>query len=215
MSLSGRSWNRQNQEYQDAPLGEIIASSNLFCIELTGLTHSAALQHLVAQGGPLEAPADEDREPLAGFIYVSAHYDCIFVECHDLLAHRRFSIAHKLGHYFLHFRPVLQEAERQHRHVEGLACSRQPTQPSLRTACANIPGRVAVSMLLIPATRTGDSGVPSPVPAAAIWRDKGNGGQGLALKRLFRGLDELLPGRQKAAQPVAPPRNHSWLAGRR
>jgi hypothetical protein len=101
-----------------APLGEIIASSSLLCIELAGLTRSTALQYLADQGGLLEAPADEDREPLAGFIYASSHYGCIFVERHDLLVRRRFSIAHELGHYLLHFRPALQEAERQHRHIE-------------------------------------------------------------------------------------------------
>ncbi|RAQ93965.1 ImmA/IrrE family metallo-endopeptidase [Thermogemmatispora tikiterensis] len=104
--------------YPIAPLGEIIDASNLLCIELADLTRTTALRYLFTQGGLLEVPVDEDQEPLAGFIHAGSRYGCIFVERRDLLVRRRFSAAHELGHYLLHFRPALQEAERRHHHVE-------------------------------------------------------------------------------------------------
>jgi IrrE N-terminal-like domain len=72
-------------------------------------------------------PEDVDVA-LAGFLYAwpyrNAVWGCLLVEQNDIVERRRFSAAHELGHYMLHFRPAIQ-AEREHGRrltiVEGLS----------------------------------------------------------------------------------------------
>lgn len=54
-----------------------------------------------------------NQVPLAGYLYVSMNFGCIFVHQADRVTRRRFSVAHELGHYLLHLRPVLEELKRQ------------------------------------------------------------------------------------------------------
>ncbi len=101
-----------------APLGELVGAFNLACKELSQLTQRAAMHYLAQQGGIIEPPETQEQEPLAGFLYVNTHYGCIFSEQDDLLVRRRFSVAHELGHYLLHFRPLLKVAERDQEYLE-------------------------------------------------------------------------------------------------
>jgi hypothetical protein len=91
-------------------LAELIGALNLTCSELGGLTQASAAQELARRGALLE---EEGRsgEPLAGFLYAVSGYGSIFVEQDDLVTRRRFSAAHELGHYLLHFRPLLEQTE--------------------------------------------------------------------------------------------------------
>jgi Zn-dependent peptidase ImmA (M78 family) len=90
------------------PLGEIIDSYQLTSTELTGLTGGGAVEYLMQRGVMIHQPARLGEDALAGFLYVSPNFGSIFVERRDMIMRRRFSAAHELGHYLLHFRPLLQ-----------------------------------------------------------------------------------------------------------
>jgi hypothetical protein len=88
------------------PLARLVGSYNLACVELPHLTGVTILQELARRGGVL-APRDPlPSGPLAGFLYAVGGYGSIFVHAPDPVARRRFTIAHELGHYLLHFRPL-------------------------------------------------------------------------------------------------------------
>lgn len=88
-------------------LSELIGGYNLTCTEIVGLTSEAASNFLLRRGAILEPITDADKEPLAGYIYVNKTSGHIFVERSDFLVRRRFSVAHELGHYVLHFLPLI------------------------------------------------------------------------------------------------------------
>lgn len=100
------------------PLGDLIGSLNLASKELPGLSQQVAMRYLIQQGALLENVEAVGRDELAGFLYASTSYGCIFVEANDHLTRRRFSVAHELGHYLLHFQPVLKIAERDQEYLE-------------------------------------------------------------------------------------------------
>ncbi len=89
-------------------LNELLGGYNLTCIELAGLTSEAASHFLIRRGAIFEPIRSANQEPLAGYIYVDSRNGYIFVERGDLLARRRFSVAHEFGHYVLHFYPLLR-----------------------------------------------------------------------------------------------------------
>lgn len=88
-------------------LSELLGGCNLTCTEVAGLTSLAASTFLLQRGALLDPITDANQEPLAGYIYVSKISGHIFVERNDLVVRRRFSVAHELGHYLLHFHPLL------------------------------------------------------------------------------------------------------------
>jgi hypothetical protein len=89
------------------PLGELVTSHNLTCTELPGLTSQMATNYLLQRGGLVDAPDGAGQELLAGFLYANSRYGSIFVEQANPISRRRFSVAHELGHYLLHFLPSL------------------------------------------------------------------------------------------------------------
>ncbi len=101
-----------------APLGELVGTFNLTCTEIACLTQPIAIRYLLERGGIVELPEIGNPEPLAGFLHVDIHYGSIFVEAEDPLVRRRFSVAHELGHYLLHFQPLLSLAESDHEYCE-------------------------------------------------------------------------------------------------
>jgi hypothetical protein len=118
------------------PLERIISAHSLWHAELLNLTRRSAIKNIDAQSGrPIAIPADADIE-LAGFLYAwpyrSAVQGCLFVEQSDLIERRRFSAAHELGHYVLHFRPKIQSEREQGRRLtiaEGLTYREQTDRP--------------------------------------------------------------------------------------
>ncbi len=100
------------------PLGDLVGSLNLASKELPGLSQQVAMRYLIQQGVLLENPEAAARDELAGFLYANTSYGCIFLEATDHLTRRRFSVAHELGHYLLHFRPVLKIAEGDQEYLE-------------------------------------------------------------------------------------------------
>lgn len=89
------------------PLGELVRNQNVTCTELVNLSMQTAMNYLLKRGGLAEPLENPSADPLAGFLYANSHFGSIFVEKTDLVTRRRFSIAHELGHYLLHFQPLL------------------------------------------------------------------------------------------------------------
>ena len=89
-----------------APLGELIGSFNLIQVELSGLTGQTAAKYLAVNSAPVSQLDSATDDPLAGFLYATSRHAVLFVERNDLIVRRRFSVAHELGHYWLHY--VLQ-----------------------------------------------------------------------------------------------------------
>ena len=68
---------------------------------LTRTTAAAALPALQVARPDMLA----DHTPLAGLLHVTPEGGCILVRADDPIVRRRFSAAHELGHYLMHFRP--------------------------------------------------------------------------------------------------------------
>ncbi len=94
-----------------APLGELVRNQNVTCTELANLSMHTAMSYLLKRGGLTELFENPSVDALAGFLYANSHFGSIFVEKSDRLTRRRFSIAHELGHYLLHFQPLLVTIE--------------------------------------------------------------------------------------------------------
>jgi len=94
------------------PLGDLISNYPVVHQEVDGLNRAAASAVLRGWDVRWSAIPREDP-PLAGFLYASKRADrragFIFVRKGDILPRRRFTAAHELGHYRLHFNP--DEAE--------------------------------------------------------------------------------------------------------
>jgi Zn-dependent peptidase ImmA (M78 family) len=86
------------------PLRDLIAAFNLVHSEMHGLSYVQVAKALCKF---VEPPADFWRKhiPLAGFVFANSHAGWIFVNQDDPIPRRRFSAAHELGHYLLHFAP--------------------------------------------------------------------------------------------------------------
>ena len=91
------------------PLDMLIGAYNLAHDEVAGLTRAAAGAYL-ARWGIQRPELLEDASPLAGFLFANARGGYILVNADDPLPRRRFTAAHELGHYLLHFLPRLQAA---------------------------------------------------------------------------------------------------------
>ncbi|NWJ47045.1 MAG: ImmA/IrrE family metallo-endopeptidase [Chloroflexi bacterium] len=92
-------------------LGGLTGSLSLIWHEVPKLTSRSASEILLQQGGLLNPLTEVNDEKLAGFMYANASCGAIFVEQGDRLTRRRFSAAHELGHYLLHFIPLLEAAK--------------------------------------------------------------------------------------------------------
>lgn len=93
------------------PLYELIdAAYPLRVVEKKDLTYKLAAEFLCAEiGSPISLPRNDDKS-LSGFLYAKLVYGCILVNDNDPIARRRFSVAHELGHYVLHFLPLIDQA---------------------------------------------------------------------------------------------------------
>lgn len=102
------------------PLGELLQYQNVTCTEIANLSIQTAMQFLLKRGGISEAWQDINTDPLAGFLYANSQWGSIFIEKNDLLTRRRFSVAHELGHYLLHFEPLLKNPTSQDDFMEAI-----------------------------------------------------------------------------------------------
>jgi Zn-dependent peptidase ImmA (M78 family) len=95
------------------PLRILIGAFNLECIELPNLSAKAAIEFLSKYDSTIQQDGGVDETLLAGYIYVTTSFGCIFVNQSDRITRRRFSVAHELGHFLLHFRPILDALKRE------------------------------------------------------------------------------------------------------
>lgn len=93
-----------------APLARLLKAHGIVADEVEGLTRRSAAVYLAAQAGREMTTVRGKDESLAGFLYASAAGGWILVNRGDPLARRRFSVAHELGHFVLHFLPLLADA---------------------------------------------------------------------------------------------------------
>ncbi len=116
-----------------APLNTFIEAYPIRSTEIPNLTYESAIQFLARETGQtMPSPPIEGK--LAGFLYVYEYrdcfYGCLLVEANDSIARRRFSAAHELGHYLLHFLPLLERGQRLSSEAlvltEGLSYSTDP-----------------------------------------------------------------------------------------
>lgn len=89
-------------------LNELLGGYNLTVTEISQLTSQAAMSFLLQRGAILEPAISVNRDALAGFLYMNTHFGSVFVEQKDPVVRRRFSVAHELGHYLLHFLPLIK-----------------------------------------------------------------------------------------------------------
>jgi Zn-dependent peptidase ImmA (M78 family) len=97
------------------PLDRLIASYNLVHEEVPGLSRAAGA--FLARWGVPRPELLEDASPLAGFLFANARGEYILVRADDSLPRRRFTAAHELGHYLLHFLPHLRTARDPEAHL--------------------------------------------------------------------------------------------------
>jgi hypothetical protein len=98
-----------NGAIRPVPLDRLIATYNLVHEEVPGLSRAAAGAFL-ARWNVRRPELLEDNSPLAGFLFANARGGYILVRAEDSLPRRRFTAAHELGHYLLHFLPRLRAA---------------------------------------------------------------------------------------------------------
>lgn len=90
------------------PLRRLVAAYPLLVDEVNDLCSRIAAAYMQARAGrEMVQQAQADNE-LAGFLYANAAGGWILVKQGDYLPRRRFTIAHELGHYILHFLPMLE-----------------------------------------------------------------------------------------------------------
>lgn len=88
------------------PLDRLIRALPVRHQEVPGLNR-AAVSAVLAGKGVLWADIPQPDPALAGFVYANPRTGFIFVRRDDILPRRRFTAAHELGHYLLHFAPEL------------------------------------------------------------------------------------------------------------
>lgn len=94
------------------PLATLLLAWPLVFEEIPNLTRRRAAEYMSRRSGhEISLETDVDH-PLAGFLYAYPYFGevwgCILVEKNDRVERRRFSAAHELGHYLLHFMPRIK-----------------------------------------------------------------------------------------------------------
>jgi Zn-dependent peptidase ImmA (M78 family) len=91
-------------------LYHLCAALPLTIDELPELTRQSATAHLRAQTGRDLLSASGTTEKLSGLLYANRAAGWILVNRSDRVVRRRFTVAHELAHYILHFRPMVETA---------------------------------------------------------------------------------------------------------
>jgi Zn-dependent peptidase ImmA (M78 family) len=95
------------------PLNELVVSYPIWVAEVENLSFERAASYLATSTGQNQEFGLVGSGPLSGFFYAyqyrQSFVGCILVERRDPIVRRRFSVAHELGHYKLHFLPQIGE----------------------------------------------------------------------------------------------------------
>lgn len=88
------------------PLAKLFDAAGVSHVALPALSLSVVAEHLLAEryvsGLHLVDDLLDDRQPLAGLMFRLGNDGLAFVNADDILARRRFTAAHELGHFLLH-----------------------------------------------------------------------------------------------------------------
>jgi Zn-dependent peptidase ImmA (M78 family) len=131
------------------PLYKLISDAYSITIaEESNLTYRKASAFIARESGQYIDTKNLDNDKLAGFLYVYEYedllYGCIIVEKNDPVTRRRFSAAHELGHYILHFMPLL-ESQRQQSQREAIIFSEYLTYSQENEATDTPMGQISLS----------------------------------------------------------------------
>jgi hypothetical protein len=113
---------QEKQHFGIVPLHELVIAYPIRLAEISDMTYQRVAEFLAAETGRFIILSKNEDQPLAGFLYAESSFGCIFVKKNDPITRRRFSAAHELGHYVLHFLPVLEQVS-QNRSTETLVLS--------------------------------------------------------------------------------------------
>lgn len=138
------------RKHSISPLYETIGSYPIRTAEIERLTFQSAAHFLNSETGQVIPIPEDDNQALAGFLFIQQYrktfYGCILVEKYDPVVRRRFSAAHELGHYLLHFLPLLEShpARMDLILTEGLTYSRESPEdlPTGKLAMLESPDQV-------------------------------------------------------------------------
>jgi hypothetical protein len=105
-----------------APLARLIDSDgfSLTGVEVASLTPSAAEKDLIQRGALIQQRGWDDIVRLAGYIYSCGGMAVLYVNSGDEVERRRFSAAHELGHFLLHFLPRAERGEVESEFIDGV-----------------------------------------------------------------------------------------------
>ena len=105
-------WDWEHQPGHITPLYELFDAFPVTVREVEVLTYHHAAQFVTSQTGHDAIPVPENKhQPLAGLLYAYKYEGvcraCILVHQGDSVERRRFTVAHELGHYIMHFLPLV------------------------------------------------------------------------------------------------------------
>jgi Zn-dependent peptidase ImmA (M78 family) len=97
------------------PLYDLVTNYPIWVSEIENLSIERASNYIGGKTGQKPELGLESHGPLSGFFYAYMYrgkfVGCILVEKREKVERRRFSVAHELGHYKLHFEPWLMQLE--------------------------------------------------------------------------------------------------------
>src|SRR5215213_5934528 len=67
------------QKFSIVPLRTLIGAFNIECVELPDLNAKSAIEFLSKYDSTIESDQDADETSLAGYLYVTTNFGCIFV----------------------------------------------------------------------------------------------------------------------------------------
>jgi Zn-dependent peptidase ImmA (M78 family) len=95
------------------PLYDLIGAYSLRVTARPNLSYQSAIKYISAETGQPIVSSDRVDKPISGFLYVCRYHSrlrgWILVEKNESVVRQRFSAAHELGHYLLHFLPVFAQ----------------------------------------------------------------------------------------------------------
>jgi len=100
---AGLAWPPTTSE--PVPLDSFMENLGVMHQSFPDLSRLAVSRFLTKAGIHLEG-LQRSETPLAGFIFAQPGQAFAFVNQNDILTRQRFSAAHELGHFLLHFRPI-------------------------------------------------------------------------------------------------------------
>ena len=93
------------------PLHRLMQAIGLHQVELSNLSSRAAMNDLLQHGVWKQVWRGANSEELVGFLYANADAGHVFLRREELIARRRFSAAHELAHYVLHWPHLLAQGQ--------------------------------------------------------------------------------------------------------